>query len=105
MRKRSMPYFTIAILLAALNGYGQATSGSLMGTVADPAGAAIPGAKLTITSQERGTVSTLTTNESGNYIRTQLASGLYTVEFEAQGFQRAIQEDVQISVDRAARVD
>lgn len=105
MRKRSLLYLTITMLLSALNGYGQATSGSVIGTVTDPAGAAIPSAKVTFTSQERGTVFSLVTNESGNYIRTQLSSGLYTIEFEAQGFQRFIQKDVRVSVDRATRVD
>ena len=106
MRERSMQYLTITtLLLVSECVYGQATSGSIIGTVADPAGAAIPAAKVTITSQERGTVYNIVTNESGNYIQTQLNSGTYTIEFEAPGFQRMIQKDVRVGVDRSARVD
>src|SRR3954467_6164576 len=106
MRNRSVLYLTIAIpLLVAGCVYGQATSGSVIGSVSDPAGSAVPLAKVTITSQERGTIYSLVTNESGNYIQTQLISGTYTVEFEAPGFQRLVQKDVQVGVDRAARVD
>ena len=106
MRKQSVLYLTImTLLLVAECVYGQATSGSVIGSVADPAGAAIPAAKVTITSQERGTIYSIVTNESGNYIQTQLNSGTYTIEFEAPGFQRLVQKDVRVSVDRAARVD
>src|SRR5438093_10829589 len=105
MRKRSVLYLTITTLLVAVCVYGQATSGSVIGTVADPAGAVIPGAKVTITSQERGTVYNIVTNESGNYIQTQLNSGTYTIEFEAPGIHRLVQKDVRVGVDRAARVD
>ena len=57
MRKRSVLCFTITTLLStAICVYGQATSGSVIGSVTDPAGAAIPAAKVTITSQERGTI-------------------------------------------------
>src|SRR5690242_15755842 len=88
MHKRSEVCLAFTILvLMALCLYGQATSGNIIGTVADSAGAAIPGAKVTITSQERGTIYNVVTNESGNYIQTQLTSGTYTVEFEAPGFQ------------------
>jgi hypothetical protein len=85
--------------------YGQATYGSIIGTVTDAAGAVVPNAKVTATSQERGTTATATTNESGNYILTQLRSGAYRVEAEASGFQRAVHEDVNVGVDRATRVD
>ena len=40
--------------LAASPLYSQATFGSLLGTVTDPAGAVVAGAKVTITSEESG---------------------------------------------------
>ncbi len=83
----------------------QATFGSIFGTITDPAGAVISGAKVTITSSDRGTVVSTTTNESGNYSQTHLASGNYSVEFEAAGFQRYVQKEVEVSVDRSTRVD
>jgi hypothetical protein len=83
----------------------QATFGNLIGTVTDPAGAVITGAKVTITSIDRGTVQTTATNDSGNYIQTHLYPGRYKVEVEAAGFQRYVIEETVISIDRSTRVD
>ena len=72
--------------------YGQATSGNIVGTVTDSAGTIIPNVSITITSQERGTVYNATGNESGNYSVVQILPGLYTIEFEASGFQTTFAE-------------
>jgi hypothetical protein len=90
---------------ACLAVYGQATSGNIIGTVTDPAGAVIQGVKIKITSQNRGVVYNTTTNESGNYSQLYLLPGPYTVEFEASGFERYQQTDVIVSLDRSTRVD
>jgi len=90
---------------ACLAVYGQATSGNIIGTVTDPAGAVIPGVKITITSQNRGVSYTTTSNESGNYSQLHLLPGPYTIEFVATGFERYQQKDVTVNVDQSARVD
>jgi len=83
----------------------QATFGNIIGTVTDPGGAVIRDAKVTVTSIERGTTQTTTTNESGNYIQTHLDPGTYRVEIVAPGFQRTVFESVTVSVDRSTPVD
>ena len=97
------PIFLAACACAYI--YGQATSGNIIGTVTDPAGAVIPNVSITITSQERGTVYTAIANESGNYSVVQILPGLYTIEFKAPGFQRLAQKDVAVSIDRSTRLD
>ena len=57
----------------------QQVFGSIFGTVTDPTGAAVNGAKVTITDVNKGTVSEVTSNESGNYTKGQLILGTYTV--------------------------
>src|SRR5215207_8336542 len=76
-----VPATCVSVLLA------QATFGNLIGTVTDPAGAVINGAKVTITSNERGTVVNTTSNEAGNYIQTHLTPGTYTLQVEARVFK------------------
>ncbi len=106
MALRSALFAAIAVLLTPSGLYGQAaTYGSMIGTVSDPAGAVIPAVKVTVTSQDRGTVYSTVTNVSGNYVQTHLESGVYTIAFEAPGFQRFIQRDVAVSVDRSTRID
>jgi len=97
-----------AVFLAACAcacAYGQATSGNIIGTVTDPAGAIVPNVSITITSQERGTVYNATSNESGNYSVVHILPGLYTMEFKASGFQRLVQKDVSVGLDRSTRMD
>src|SRR5438445_8563841 len=77
----------------------QAVFGSILGTVTDPQGAAVVGAKITVTDQNKGTTQETTTNESGNYSVTHLIPDVYSLKVEAQGFKLAEQKDVTVSVD------
>ncbi len=83
----------------------QAVYGSILGTVTDPQGASVVGAKVTVTDQNKGTTAETTTNESGNYAVTHLLPDLYTVKVEAQGFKGAASRDVTVAVDTGSRVD
>src|SRR5437763_10684161 len=99
--------FILAGLLLGLPALvsGQANFGSIIGTVSDPAGAVIANATVTITSIERGGVTTTTTNESGNYNQTHLDIGTYKVEFKAAGFAPQVIQDVQVRIDSATKID
>jgi hypothetical protein len=79
--------------------------GSIFGTVTDPQGNAIAGAKVTVTSVSKGTVFEATTNESGNYSATHLIPDAYKILVEAPGFKAYDVPSVQVSADAAARVD
>jgi len=83
----------------------QAVYGSILGTVTDPQGAAVSGAKVTVTDQNKGTIQETTTNESGNYTVTHLIPDLYSVKVEAQGFKVAESKDVVVRVDNGSLVD
>ena len=47
----------------------QAVYGSIFGTITDPSGAAVAGAKVTVTSASKGTTFETTTNSDGNVQR------------------------------------
>lgn len=83
----------------------QVVYGSIFGTVNDPTGAAVPGAKVTITNLGTNTPVEVTTNEDGNYQRGQLIAGTYRVEVEGSGFRKSINQNVGVSVDVATRLD
>ena len=83
----------------------QQVFGSIFGTVTDPSGAAVNGAKVTITETTKGTKSDVTTNESGNYTKGQLIPGSYQVSIEAPGFQKAVSSVLTVQVDFATRFD
>src|SRR5438477_244650 len=69
----------------------QAVYGSILGTVTDPQGAAVAAAKVTVTDQNKGTIQTTATNDSGNYTVTHLIPDTYSVKVEAQGFKTSEQ--------------
>ncbi len=84
---------------------GQAVYGSILGTVTDPSGAAVAGAKVTATSQTKNVSTQETTNESGNYAVTHLIPDVYTVRIEGTGFKTLEYKDIQVSADSGSRID
>ena len=91
--------------VCATTSLGQAVYGSIFGTVTDPQGNAVVGAKVTVTSIAKGTVFEATTNESGNYDVTHLIPDAYKIRMESAGFKSYDIASVQVSADAAARVD
>jgi hypothetical protein len=83
----------------------QQVFGSVFGTVTDPSGAAVNGAKVTITDTNKGTKFEAMTNETGNYTRGELIAGTYQISIEAPGFQTVVSNPITISVDQATRFD
>jgi Carboxypeptidase regulatory-like domain len=97
--------FALACALASSSARAQAVYGSIAGTVFDSSGAPIPHATVTVTSVERNTSSSVTTNESGNYAQTHLIIGHYSVRVEAGGFNVEVQEGVELAIDTVTAVD
>src|SRR3989441_6872898 len=97
----------LALLLCVLTpkASAQAIYGSVFGTVTDPQGHAIAGARVTVTSVAKGLSTETTTNESGNYTVTHLIPDAYRVKFEAAGFKSYDVPSVQVSADAAVRLD
>jgi hypothetical protein len=83
----------------------QAIYGSILGTVTDPQGSAVSGAKVTVTSVTKSTVVETTTNDSGNYEVTHLIPDTYKIRIEAPGFKATDIPSVQVSADTSAHVD
>ena len=91
--------------LSVSSAFGQAVYGSILGTVTDPSGAAVNGAKVTVTSQTKNVSSDVTTNESGNYSVTHLTPDTYVIRVEAQGFKVLEFKDILVSADAGTRID
>ena len=94
-----------ALAWPAVRVLAQAVYGSIVGTVTDEQGAAVPNAKVTITNIGQGVSFATTTNESGNYEQTHLIPGTYKVHVEVQGFEAYTQEGVVVNADVATQVN
>ena len=67
--------------------FAQSDSGRVVGTVTDTTGAAIPNAKITLTSASSGAVRVETSNETGELSISAVPAGNYTARIEAPGFE------------------
>jgi Carboxypeptidase regulatory-like domain len=94
--RRVIEMSLIAVLFGSVV-WGQRDLATLTGTVTDQTGAAIPDAKVTITEIGTGLAYTLTTDQSGVYVRPALKPSTYTVQVEAKGFKTATQRGVLLT--------
>lgn len=97
---------TCAILLLCLGlaAAAQQITASIRGTVADPVGAAVPGAAVTATQVETGLVRTAITDRSGEYVLIELPVGHYKLQTSAKGFQTYVQQGIVLEVNETATV-
>jgi Carboxypeptidase regulatory-like domain/TonB-dependent Receptor Plug Domain len=83
----------------------QNTNGRILGTVTDTQGAAIAGAKVTITNTGTNVASDTVTNEEGYYQVLQLPIGSYTVSVEHQGFAKTMTGETPLDINQSLRID
>jgi len=63
------------------------STGSIVGTVTDPSGAVVGGAKVTVTNKATRQAITTTTTSAGTYTSGALTPGNYQIRIESQGFK------------------
>jgi len=90
----------LTLLSAASLGFAQTPTGTLQGTVQDPQGAMISGAKVSVISTTTGGTKTATTDTAGRFSIPYLNPGTYTVIVEARGFRTARQDNVVAEVSQ-----
>src|ERR1039457_6818445 len=83
----------------------QSDRGTITGTVADPAGAMVPEAAITMKHVETGAIYETKTTGTGNYTLPSLPSGNYELTVTAAGFSKYVQQGIGVQVATTARVD
>ncbi len=81
------------------------TAATIVGDIADPSGAAIPGVTIRVTSEGTGVERVVESNEVGQYRVTPLNPGTYTVQVENPGFKTQIRSGVALQVADVLEVD
>jgi Carboxypeptidase regulatory-like domain len=99
----------LAVLLAAFfvlfAAQALAQEATIVGTVTDPSGAAVPNAAITVTDVETGQARSLTTGSDGGYVAPDLHIGHYAVRAQGAGFKAVEQKDIVLNVNDRTRVD
>ena len=96
---RKLILFTSLLMLATF-ALAQTPTGTIQGTVSDPQGAAVPGATITVVSNDTANKKTLTSDGSGRFQVPYLNPGTYTVTVEAKGFRVEKRENVVVQISQ-----
>jgi Carboxypeptidase regulatory-like domain len=85
--------------------HGQSITGTILGQVTDPSGAAIPTSQVTVMNTLTGEIHSMKSNDQGQYVIPHLPIGVYRVESRSPGFKRSVHDGVTVAVNEEARVD
>jgi Carboxypeptidase regulatory-like domain len=85
--------------------FAQDVNASLSGSVTDPAGAVIPGAKVTLIHETSGARQDFQTDSSGEYNFRNLPPGIYDLSVTAPAFESFVRKGIELAVNQTARAD
>lgn len=94
----------LGLLLGLSCAFAQTVNTTVSGTVKDPTGAVIVGAKITLTDSATRLPIHATTNQEGFYLFNDVRSGYYTITVETDGFKKAEVQNVKVDVGSPASV-
>jgi hypothetical protein len=95
----------VSIWMAPLPASAQAVSGTILGTVRDSTGAALPGATVTLTNTGTGFTRTVVADASGEFTAPSIPTGTYSATGEMSGFKKMNLANIHLGVDQRVRVD
>jgi hypothetical protein len=104
MRAKAVLIF-ICLLTVSLKAYGQTGFGTIAGQVTDPSGAAVPGAKVTVTNVDTNVSRGADTNATGYYEIMQLMPGPYALRVEMTGFKTLQRSGIKLQVADRLTID
>lgn len=97
MKKIRIALSAIVVLLVSAVSYGQTVTGSISGTVADPSGAVIGGAKVTLMNELTNQSREQDTGTSGDFNFTEIVPGTYDVSVTKDGFKTYSQKAIVVA--------
>jgi hypothetical protein len=97
-------FLAISFLLPSVI-HAQIDTGSIVGVVRDPSGAAIAGATVTLKNNATSVTRVVTTNEEGGYQFAAIIPGTYSVQVSAANFESAISTNIEINVQSRPAID
>jgi outer membrane receptor protein involved in Fe transport len=96
---------SLAVLIFGASLWAQNTNGRVIGIVTDPQGAAVAGAKVTVSNAGTSVSWNTATDGKGSYQVLDVPIGMYKVTVESRGFAKATTEAQELTINQALRVD
>lgn len=94
----------VAILSCAFT-KAQDYRATILGTITDPTGAAVPGARILLTNSVTGTASQSVSNSNGSFTLPFLVPGTYTMQVQKQGFATFVRRAITLQANDQQRMD
>ncbi|MBZ5522865.1 MAG: TonB-dependent receptor [Acidobacteriia bacterium] len=85
--------------------HAQSARARIVGTVKDPQGAVVPGAKVTVTNTATGVPTNAVTDQDGYYQAFELPIGSYRVKVERDGFATTETAAYTLEINQVQRID
>ncbi len=108
-KRTGLKYFCsfvlLLLLLVAVTSVAQTSNGTIAGVVADPDGAVIQNASVTVTNKDNGEKHVATTNTFGAYRIESVTTGLYTIQIKAANFAELKLQDVVVTASVVTTAD
>jgi hypothetical protein len=83
----------------------QVNTATIVGTITDPSGAAVPGAVVVATNSGTLAEKTTRTDATGSYVLERLPVGDYTLSVTLDGFKQAERRDIQLDATQRVKID
>jgi len=103
--KTILGFIAICVLLVPFTAIAQSTYGSIVGTVTDASGAAVPNATVTVTNLGTNEARVAKSDGAGNYSAVNLLPAAYKISVEAANFKHFLRQPVQVAVGTTVRID
>ncbi len=104
MKKSLAGWILLCILSTVTLSFGQVATTSLRGTIKDPSGALVPGAKVTLTDKATGKSLSAVADSAGAYSFLQIQPAKYIIAATAAGFGKQT-KSAELLVDQPATID
>ena len=95
----------LCLVFSASAVWGQTGTSGINGTVTDPQGKPIPGARVTLTNVATNATRTMKSTDTGAYVFDLISPGDYRMEVEAKGFKRAVVDNVVALIGKETETD
>src|SRR4029079_17663581 len=101
--RRGRLLFATALLLTSVRAYAQVTTATLVGTVSDTSGGALPGAAIVATNTSTNVARQTFTDSRGEFVLTALPVGQYSLKIEMSGFRPKTIEGLTLAAAQTVR--
>jgi len=100
-----LPLFALSLFPGVRSTSAQSTGGRIRGTVTDPSGGAVSGAKLVLTNEANGTQRDTQSGAGGEYIFLEVPIGTYQLEINQQGFKKYLHRGLVVNLNEVVSLD